>query len=182
MWFTSRGFRSSRRQPYIIIADDAQQATSLRHISDTRHRYQPLTLILPTALVTRPGTSITGTSSAILRQAQPSKHSSAYTHLGTTRTFSILRPPVTMCLITTPRKGPRYYDDAPPRPISNYHSGPHYSHAPNGYGRRSISRTRVIATEPRRSGRSVDYGFVRTEPRRSGRSVDVVRTSRTYVR
>lgn len=40
--------RRSRRQPCIIIADDAQQATNfrlLRHVSDTRYRHQPLILI-----------------------------------------------------------------------------------------------------------------------------------------
>jgi len=90
-----------------------------------------------------------------------------------------------MCLITTPRKEPRYdvrRDYDAPRPVSNYHGGRNsgtYSRPPDRY-RRSVSRTRVIETEPRRSGRSVDY--VRTEPRRSGRSVDYVRTSRTYVR
>lgn len=94
-----------------------------------------------------------------------------------------------MCLITTPRKEPRYdirrdtYDA--PRPVSNYHGGRSsgtYSRPPADRYRRSVSRTRVIETEPRRSGRSVDYDYVRNEPRRSGRSVDYVRTSRTYVR
>jgi hypothetical protein len=94
----------------------------------------------------------------------------------------------TMCLITTPKKEPRYdvrrdtYDA--PRPVSNYHGGRSsatYARPPNDRYRRSVSRTRIIETEPtRRSGRSVDY--VRTQPRASGRSVDYVRTSRTYVR
>ena len=96
-----------------------------------------------------------------------------------------------MCLITTPRKEPRYdvhrgRDYDAPRPVSNYHGGPAYrtsatyARPPSGY-RRSVSRTRIIEAEPRRSGREMDY--VRIEqPRRSGRSVDYVRTSRTYVR
>jgi hypothetical protein len=96
----------------------------------------------------------------------------------------------TMCLITTPKKEPRYdvrrdtYDA--PRPVSNYHGGrssaTYARPPPNDRYRRSVSRTRIIETEPvRRSGRSVDY--VRVEqPRASGRSVDYVRTSRTYVR
>jgi hypothetical protein len=87
----------------------------------------------------------------------------------------------TMCLITTPRKD-RYdlrredrYDA--PRPVSNFHGGPHYHHdharssrtysRPPADFRRSVSRSsRVYEIEPRRSGREVDY----------------VRTSRTYVR
>jgi hypothetical protein len=84
-----------------------------------------------------------------------------------------------MCLITTPRKEPRYdlrRDYDAPRPVSNFHGGPHYHHdharssrtysRPPADYRRSVSRTRVYESEPRRSGRSVDY----------------VRTSRTYVR
>ena len=84
-----------------------------------------------------------------------------------------------MCLITTPRKD-RYavhredrYDA--PRPVSNFHGGPHYhartsrtySRPPADFSRRSVSRSsRVYDTEPRLSGREIDY----------------VRTSRTYVR
>jgi hypothetical protein len=87
-----------------------------------------------------------------------------------------------MCLITTPRKEPRYdlrRDYDAPRPVSNFQGGPHYYHdhgrssktysrppADRASFRRSVSRSRIYETEPRRSGRDVDY----------------VRTSRTYVR
>lgn len=75
-----------------------------------------------------------------------------------------------MCLITTPRRSDRTtvrrgYDYDAPRPVSNYQGGPHYAHVHHhhrpsrqpDYSRRSVSRTRIVETEPRRSGRSVDY-------------------------
>jgi hypothetical protein len=87
----------------------------------------------------------------------------------------------TMCLITTPRKD-RYelrredrYDA--PRPVSNFHGGPHYQH---DHARSSRTYSRPPADFRRSVSRSSRVYDI--EPRRSGREVDYVRTSRTYVR
>jgi len=120
---------------------------------------------------------------AISRQAQPPKHSSTYIQSSTNTSISL--PGANMCLITTPRKESRYHDSDPPRPVSNFTGGRRSSAAyrpSGGYSRRSVSRTRVIEAEPRRSARSMDYDYVRVEPRHSGRNLDYTRTSRTYVR
>lgn len=147
----------------------------LRHVSDTRYRHQPLILIYSTRYQARNKHN----KAITLLSRNNRNHQSILLHTLTQTPTSQSYSP-TMCLITTPRKDVRY--DRAPRPISNYHSGPSSAGYPHSSHRRSVSRTRVIEIEPRRSGRSIDHGYLRTEPRRSGRSVDVVRTSRTYVR
>ena len=99
-----------------------------------------------------------------------------------------------MCLITTPKNRStsvrREYDYDAPRPVSNYHGGPQYSHGHHHYSGGGGRSSRTYVRDVRRSSipaERVSYrrsGDLAYEPRRSygGREVDVVRTSRTYVR
>lgn len=91
-----------------------------------------------------------------------------------------------MCLITSPknRNIRREYEYDAPRPVSNYHGGPHYSHHHHHSGGRN---SRTYVRDVRRSSipaERVSYRRSGDLPRRSfgGREFDVVRTSRTYVR
>ena len=150
-------------------------------LSPQHHHVQPVLTTLPDAYSTRskedPGpfaNSPSPTSIYRLRR-RPNTHHRKPTFIHTPLSAA------TMCLITTPRKD-RYelrredrYDA--PRPVSNFHGGPHYQH---DHARSSRTYSRPPADFRRSVSRSSRVYDI--EPRRSGREVDYVRTSRTYVR